>query len=98
MMWAMARAKVTLPDAVGSTFEVFINGVPQVPGEDFRQEGRSLVFERELRKESKVGVIRWTGMFLGIAGKYDKNDVVDISFEVGGRRVVTSGLPIVPEQ
>lgn len=98
MMWPMARAKVTLPDAVGDTFEVFINGVPQLPGTDFHLEGRSLVFDRELRKETKVGVIRWTGMFLGIAGKYDKNDVVDISFEIDGRRVVTSGLPIIPEQ
>ena len=68
MMSGMARAKVTLPDTAGPDFEVFINGVPQERGRDFAQEGRELVFERELAKEEKLGWVRWTSMFLGIAG------------------------------
>lgn len=94
----MARAKVTLPDGIGDPFEVFINGVPQQPGTDFVREGRELVFERELKEEGKLGWVRWASMFLGIAGSYGKNDTVDIAFELQGRKVVASKLPIVPEQ
>lgn len=94
----MARAKVTLPDAVGETFSVFINGVPQEPGRDYHVEGRHLVFERELHDEGKLGWVRWLSMFLGIAGHYAKNDKVDVMWELDGRQVVTSGLEIVPEQ
>ena len=57
MMSGMARAKVTLPDTAGPDFEVFINGVPQERGRDFAQEGRELVFERELAKEEKLDVV-----------------------------------------
>lgn len=92
----MARATVTLPQGCGDTYEVFINGVPQQPGTDFVQEGRELVFERELKEEGKLGWVRWTSMFLGIAGSYGKNDAVDIAFEVNGRKVVAAKLPIVP--
>jgi hypothetical protein len=93
----MARAKVSLPPGVGDSFEVFINGVPQARGDDFHLEGRDLVFERELKEEGKLGAARWLSMFFGIAGHYGKNDTVDIVFEYEGRRVVSSGLPIVPE-
>ena len=34
-------------------------------------------------------------MFLGIAGTYRKNDSVDVVYEVGGRRVVATGLQII---
>ena len=93
----MARVKVSLPPGVGDSFDVFINGVPQERGKDFHLEGRELVFDRELKAEAKLGAGRWLTMFLGIAGSYGKNDTVDVSFEYEGRRVVASGLPIVPE-
>jgi hypothetical protein len=32
-------------------------------------------------------------MVLGIAGSYGKNDTVDVIYEIGGRRVVATGLP-----
>ena len=98
MMSGMPRAKVVLPAAVGESFEVFINGVPQQPGKDFVQEGRELVFERELAQEGKLGWVRWTSMFLGIAGSYGKNDLVDIAYESGGQRYVAGRLPILPEE
>ncbi len=40
------RSRVELPPEVGDVFEVFVNGVPQQPGVDFDQVGRSLVFQR----------------------------------------------------
>ena len=93
----MARHLVTLPESVGGAFDVFINGVPQVAGRDFQIEGRELVFDRDLEQEKKLGIGRWLAMFLGVAGSYGKNDTVDISYDYDGRRVVSSGLPIVPE-
>ena len=44
------RSVVELPPEVGEPFEVFLNGVPQRAGRDFRVEGRQLVFERSLAR------------------------------------------------
>ena len=89
------RSRVELPSGVGDRFEVFVNGVPQQPGRDFRQEGRSLVFERRLAREGRLGFWRWLSLFFGVAGTYRQNDMVDVVYEAGGRRVVASGLEIL---
>ena len=73
-----------------------MNGVPQQEGRDFEVEGRVLAFHKPLAKEGRLGVLRWTSMFLGVAGTYRKNDSVDVVYESGGRKRVASGLPIVP--
>ena len=83
-----------LPDGVGESFEVFVNGVVQQPGRDFRREGGELVFERQLAREGRLGFWRWLSLFLGIAGTYRQNDSVDVVYETGGRRTVVSGLPM----
>lgn len=87
------HVRVTMPAEVVEPFEVFLNGVPQQPGRDFRVEGRSLVFERPLAREGKLGFWRWLSLFLGAAGTYRQNDSVDIVYQSGGRRTVASGLP-----
>jgi hypothetical protein len=86
------QSQVTLPPEVNEPFEVFLNGVPQQAGRDYRVEGNSLVFERALAREGKLGFWRWLSLFLGIAGTYRQNDSVDIVYESGGRRTVASGL------
>lgn len=75
----MARSAVTLPPAVGDRYEVYLNGVRQEPGADFVVKGRSLIFERELRKD-KISGWRW---FLGAwgVGTYRQNDSVDVRYE-----------------
>jgi hypothetical protein len=89
------RSRVALPHDVGSTFEVYVNGVLQQPGADYRIEGDSLVFPRSLAREGRLGFWRWLSMFLGIAGTYRKNETVDIVYERDGRRVVAAQLPLV---
>jgi hypothetical protein len=84
---------VDLPSQVAGDFEVYLNGVPQRRGSDYRVEGRTLVFERPLASEGKLGPLRWLSMFLGIAGTYRRHDTVDVIYEAGGRRTVASGLP-----
>ena len=81
-----------VPDA---GFRVFVNGVAQQDGTDYRVEGRSLVFERELRKEGKLGFWRWFMGAFGI-GTYRQNDSVDVQYEVGGRPQVAEALDIQP--
>ena len=91
-------SRVTLPRGAGPSFEVYVNGVRQREGDDFVQEGTELVFSRLLAKEGKLGFWRWTSLFFGIAGTYRQNDSVDVVYETGGRRVVATGLPIIPAE
>jgi hypothetical protein len=91
------QARVELPPYVRGDIEVFVNGVPQVEGRDYRREGSALVFDRELAKEGKLGTIRWLSMLLGIAGTYRKHETVDVVYELGGRRLVAADLPLAPE-
>jgi hypothetical protein len=86
-------SRVALPDAVSPPFEVFINGIRQEEGRDYRLEGRELLFTRTLAQEGRLGFIRWLSIFLGFAGTYRKHDTVDVVYEAGGRRLVASGLP-----
>jgi hypothetical protein len=88
------RTRVQLPAAVGEHFEVFVNGVVQQPGRDFRREGDELVFERRLAHEGRLGFWRWLSLFLGVAGTYRQNDSVAVVYESGGRRIVATGLPL----
>jgi hypothetical protein len=91
------RTRVQLPAGAGWHFQVFLNGVPQQEGRDFRREGNELVFEQRLAQEGRLGFWRWLSLFLGVAGTYRQNDSVDVVYEVGGRRVVATGLPLVPD-
>jgi hypothetical protein len=88
------RAHIELPSYIQGDFEVFVNGVPQVEGRDFECEGRTLVFDRPLAREGRLGAMRWLSMLLGVAGTYRQNDSVDVVYESGGRRAVATGLPI----
>jgi hypothetical protein len=87
------RAVVRLPSSVPDEFEVYVNGVPQVWGVDYVVEDRSLVFDRELRKEGRLGLWRW---FLGAwgIGTYRQNDSVDVRYVLDGRPHVAEALDI----
>jgi hypothetical protein len=91
------RTRVQLPAGVGEGFEVFLNGVVQQPGRDYRREGDEIVFERRLAREGRLGFWRWLSLFLGVAGTYRQNDSVDVVYEYGGRRIVATALPLRQE-
>jgi hypothetical protein len=87
--------RVRLPDSVDRPLEVYVNGVRQREGADFRVEDGSLVFARELRQEGRLGFWRWTSMLFGVAGTYRQNDVVDVIYATAaGGRGTASGLPV----
>src|SRR3954464_5877459 len=89
----MAETHVPLPPGVREPFTVYVNGVQQHLGRDYRiAEGR-LVFSRELVKEGQLGFWRW---FLGAwgIGPYRRNDQIDVAWEVDGRPQVAHALDI----
>lgn len=86
-----------LPRGAEPPLRVFVNGVPQTQGEDFELVGRELHFSRPLEKE-KLGVGRWTAIFLGLFGSYGKNDSVDVQYRLGSRDAVATGLEIIPPE
>jgi hypothetical protein len=87
-----AESRVELPPDVPEEFEVYVNGVRQEPGRDYRVQGRTLIFPKELAHEGKLGAMRWTSMLLGVAGTYRKHDSVDVVYRRDGRRLVARGL------
>lgn len=87
------RTRIDLPPRVTRPFEVYVNGVLQVEGEDYDLIGASLVFNRPLVREGNIGWWRWARMLLGIAGTYRKNDTIDVVFTSNGRRQVATLVP-----
>ena len=88
--------RVRLPGDVVRPFDVFLNGVRQEEGSDYSIEGRTLVFERELKTEGKLGFWRWLSLWVGIAGTYRQNDSVDVAYRRNGKPVVAARLPLEP--
>jgi hypothetical protein len=86
--------RVTLPPGVRTPFEVYVNGVAQELGRDYRITDGALLFERELVRQ-KLGARAWLLGFWGI-GTYKRNDDVDIRYEVDGRPAVAHALEITP--
>jgi hypothetical protein len=89
------RWRVPLPHGAVAPFKVFLNGVPQEEGKDYELVGRELHFTKPLEKE-KLGLGRWTAMFLGLFGSYGQNDSVDVQYTLGERTTVATGLEIIP--
>ena len=87
------RSRVQLPEGIGVSYEVYVNGVRQTPGHDFDRIGDELIFRRSLAQEGRLGPIRWLSMLLGIAGTYRKHENVDVVYDSGGRRTVASLKP-----
>jgi hypothetical protein len=89
--------RVELPPGVEGSFEVYVNGVRQQRGRDFERSDDTLVFPKQLAREGRLGFWRWLSLFLGIAGTYRQNDSVDVVYERDGRRIVATGLRLVPD-
>ena len=90
----MPSSRVKLPPGVRTPFEVYINGVPQELGRDYRVQSGELVFQRELVQQ-KLGLRAWLLGFWGI-GTYKRNDEVDIRYELDGRPMVARVEEIRP--
>ena len=85
---------MALPPGISPPFEVYVNGVRQELGTDYRVVGGELRFGRELVRQ-KLSGWAWFMGFWGI-GTYKRNDEVDVRYEVDGRSTVAHALDIVP--
>jgi hypothetical protein len=90
----MKEWRVTLPPGVRPPYEVYVNGVPQELGRDFRVSSGELLFSRELVRQ-KLGPRAWLIGFWGI-GTYKRNDEIDVRYELDGRPMVAQNLEITP--
>jgi hypothetical protein len=91
------RWRVPLPRGAEPPYRVFVNGVPQQEGKDYEIGRGELRFFEPLQKE-KLGMGRWTAIFLGLFGSYGKNDSVDVQYRLGSRDAVATGLEIIPPE
>jgi hypothetical protein len=87
-----AESLVDLPAAVGDHFDVYVNGILQHPGTDYRIEGRTLLFPRLLQPEVKMTKLQLLRALLGIAGTYGAHHTVDVAYRHAGRNLVVTGL------
>ena len=88
----MTASLVDLPPDVREPYTVYVNGVPQREGADYRVRGRTLVFDRELVQD-KVGLWRWALGAIGI-GTYRDDHSVDVRYELpDGRPMLAERLP-----
>ena len=90
----MKEWRVKLPPGVRPPYEVYVNGVPQELGRDFRVSSGELLFRRELIRQ-KLGPRAWLLGFWGI-GTYKRNDEIDVRYELDGRPMVAQNLEITP--
>ncbi len=90
----MKEWRVPLPPGVRPPYEVYVNGVRQELGSDYRVTGGELLFRRELVRR-KLSGWAWILGFWGI-GTYGRNDEVDVRYEVDGRPTVAHALEITP--
>jgi hypothetical protein len=86
--------RIKLPPGVREPFEVYVNGVKQELGRDFRVASGELVFRREIVQQ-KLSPWAWFLGFWGI-GTYKRNDVVDVRYELEGQPRVAHALPVQP--
>jgi hypothetical protein len=89
-----AGTRVRLPAGAEPPINVYINGVRQEEGRDYRVDRGHVVFPRQIVKEQVSGG-RWLAMFLGLFGSYGKNEVVDVEYRRGGKTELVSDAKIL---
>jgi hypothetical protein len=90
-----AGRRVRLPAHAERPITVYVNGVAQSEGDDYRIEGADIVFSRPIVKEGKLGAIRWLSMLIGVVGSYRKHETVDVEYRAGGHVKLASDLQVL---
>ena len=91
-----AGRRVRLPGGARPPIRVYVNGVEQVAGEDYRLGAGEVVFSRPILKEEKLSGIRWLSMLVGVAGTYRKHETVDLEYTLRGETKLASDVEILP--
>jgi hypothetical protein len=88
--------RVRLPRGAERPIRVYVNGVEQREGTDYRIASGEIVFSRPIVKEGKVGGVRWMAMLLGLFGTYRKHETVDVEYRLRGHVKLVSDAEVVP--
>jgi len=91
-----AGDRARLPRGAEAPITVFVNGVEQREGSDYRIADGVIVFSRPILKEAKVGIGRWLAMLIGLFGTYRTDETVDVQFTRAGKLELASDLRIHP--
>jgi hypothetical protein len=91
-----AGRRVRLPAGAEPPITVYVNGIRQAEGTDYRLAGSDIVFARPIVKE-RVGGVRWLAMFLGLFGTYRKHETVDVEYRRSGEVKLASDVQIQPD-
>lgn len=89
--------RVRLPRGAEPPIRVYVNGIEQAEGEDYRIDADGILFSEPIVKEGKIGGLRWLSMYIGLFGTYRKNETVDVSYRIKGRTEHASDLPVDDE-
>jgi len=73
---------------------MFVNGVPKHEGADYEVRRNELVFVEVLVQPRQMNMRSYARLMFW--GRYKTEHSVDIAYDAGGRRVVASGLEILP--
>ena len=92
-----AGRRVLIPRGAEPPIKVYVNGVEQAVGADYRIRGREIVFSRPILKEEKLSGVRWLSMLIGVVGTYRKNETVDIEYRMRGATKLASDVQILPD-
>jgi hypothetical protein len=90
-----AGRRVRLPRGAEPPVVVYVNGIQQVEGEDYKVRAGEIVFNRPILKE-RVGGMRWLAMLLGLFGTYRTHETVDVEYRLGGQVKLASDVEIRP--
>jgi hypothetical protein len=90
----MNGSRVPIPAQVRRPFQVFVNGVLKREGADYVVRGDQLVFAEPLVQPRQMTMKTYARLMFW--GRYKTEHSVDIAYDAGGRRVVASGLEILP--
>ena len=91
--------RVPLPRGAERPITVFINGSEQIEGTDYDIADGTVIFREPIIKEdlSQLGAARKLFLGLGLVGTYQKNEVVDVQYRVGGKTQLASDLEVTPD-
>lgn len=91
--------RVRLPRGAQRPIKVFINGSEQVEGTDYKLHEGTAIFRDPIIKEdlTKLGPMRKFALGLGLVGTYQKNEIVDVQYQIDGKNHLASDLAVEPD-
>ncbi len=90
-----AGRRVRLPRGAERPIRVYVNGIEQTEGEDYRVAQGMLVFTRPIVKEEKLSGLRWLSMLVGVVGTYRKHESVDVEYGLRGATKLASDVEVL---